>query len=98
MQDWNPVTLAWDTLDPTGLDLKERIAQAYWMAKLALFEKSGIGAFGTAMLKAAVHDMEDPTKKVLAAVRAVELAISSAQTFLTSTMPQPTLRRKRSRT
>ncbi len=38
------------------------------MAKLALFEKSGIGAFGTAMLKAAVHDMEDPTKKFLAAV------------------------------
>ena len=38
------------------------------MAKLALFEKSGIGAFGTAMLKAAMHDMEDPTKKFLAAV------------------------------
>lgn len=68
VQDWNPVSLAWDTLDPTGLDLKERVAQAYWMAKLALFEKSGIGAFGTAMLKAAVHDMEDPTKKFLAAV------------------------------
>ena len=68
VQDWNPVTLAWDTLDPSGLDLRERVAQAYWMAKLALFEKSGIGAFGTAMLKAAVHDMEDPTKKFLAAV------------------------------
>ena len=68
VQDWNPVTLAWDTLDPTGLDLKERVAQAYWMAKLSLFEKSGIGAFGTAMVKAAVHDMEDPTKKFLAAV------------------------------
>ena len=67
-QDWNPVTLAWETLDPKGLDLKERVAQSYWMAKLALFEKSGIGAFGTAMLKAAVHDMEDPTKKFLAAV------------------------------
>ncbi len=38
------------------------------MAKLALFEKSGIGAFGTAMLKAAMYDMEDPTKKFLAAV------------------------------
>lgn len=50
------------------MDLKERVAQAYWMAKLALFEKSGIGAFGTAMLKAAVHNMEDPTKKFLAAV------------------------------
>ena len=68
VQDWNPVTLAWDTLDPSGLDLRERVAQAYWMAKLALFEKSGIGAFGTAMLKAALHDMEDPTKKFLAAV------------------------------
>ncbi len=68
VQDWNPVTLAWDSLDPSGLDLKERVAQAYWMAKLALFEKSGIGAFGTAMLKAAMYDMEDPTKKFLAAV------------------------------
>ena len=68
VQDWNPVTLAWDSLDPSGLDTKERVAQAYWMAKLALFEKSGIGAFGTAMLKAAMSDMEDPTKKFLAAV------------------------------
>jgi hypothetical protein len=68
VQQWNPLTLPWDTLDPTGLDLKERVAQAYWMAKLALFEKSGIGAFGTAMIKAAVHDMEDPTKKFLASV------------------------------
>ena len=68
VQDWNPVTLSWDTLDPTGLDANERVAQAYWMAKLALFEKSGIGAFGTAMLKAAMYDMEDPTKKFLAAV------------------------------
>lgn len=50
------------------MDLKERVAQAYWMAKLALFEKSGIGAFGTAMIQAAVHDMEDPTKKFLASV------------------------------
>jgi len=50
------------------LDLKERVAQAYWMAKLALFEKSGIGVFGTAMLQAAMHDMEDPMKKFLAAV------------------------------
>lgn len=62
------MNLAWDSLDPTGLDLKERVAQAYWMAKLALFEKSGIGAFGTAMIQAAVHDMEDPTKKFLASV------------------------------
>ena len=68
VQDWNPVTLAWESLDPSGLDLKERVAQAYWMAKLALFEKSGIGAFGTAMIKAATSDMEDPAKKFLAAV------------------------------
>lgn len=68
VQDWNPVALPWDSLDPTGLDLKERVAQAYWMAKLALFEKSGIGAFGTAMLKAAMSEMEDPTKKFLASV------------------------------
>jgi len=68
VQDWNPVSLSWDSLDPAGLDLKERVAQAYWMAKLALFEKSGIGAFGTAMVKAAVHGLEDPTKKFLASV------------------------------
>jgi rubrerythrin len=68
VQDWNPVTLSWDSLDPAGLDLKERVAQAYWMGKLAPFEKSGIGAFGTAMLKAAMSNMEDPTKKFLAAV------------------------------
>jgi hypothetical protein len=40
VQDWNPVTLSWDSLDPSGLDSKERVAQAYWMAKRALFEKS----------------------------------------------------------
>jgi len=68
VQDWSPVALPWDSLDRKGLDSKDRIAQAYWMAKLALFEKSGIGAFGTAMLKAAMSNMEDPTKKFLAAV------------------------------
>ena len=68
VQNWNPVSLTWDSLDPTGLDLKERVAQAYWMAKLALFEKSGIGAFGTAMIKAAIYGLEDPTKKFLASV------------------------------
>ena len=41
-QNWNPSTLPWDELDGKNFDPKERIAQAYWMSKLALFEKSGI--------------------------------------------------------
>jgi rubrerythrin len=44
------------------------VAQAYWLSKLALFEKSGIGAFGSAAVQAATHPFEDPTKKFLAAV------------------------------
>jgi rubrerythrin len=38
------------------------------MSKLALFEKSGIGAFGLAAVQAATHNYEDPTKKFLSAV------------------------------
>jgi hypothetical protein len=67
-QSWNPATLGWENLDGSGMDLKPRVAQAYWMSKLALFEKSGIGAFGLATLKAAIHGLEDPTKKFLASV------------------------------
>lgn len=67
-QSWNPATLGWEDLDGESMDLKPRLAQAYWMSKLALFEKSGIGAFGLATLKAAIHNLEDPVKKFLASV------------------------------
>ena len=39
-QSWNPASFPWDQLEPSNFDQKERIAQAYWMSKLALFEKS----------------------------------------------------------
>jgi len=42
-----------------NFDPKERIAQAYWMSKLALFEKSGIGAFGFGAVRAAELNMEE---------------------------------------
>jgi rubrerythrin len=67
-QNWSPVDLNWDELDPKNFSREEGLAQAYWMAKLALFEKSGIGAFGLAALQAGRHNLEDPTKKFLAAV------------------------------
>jgi rubrerythrin len=67
-QNWSPVKLPWDNLDPKSFDEDEAIGQAYWMAKLALFEKSGIGGFGQAMMQAARHNVEDPTKKFLGAV------------------------------
>jgi rubrerythrin len=67
-QNWNPATFPWDELDQKNFDSKERIAQAYWMSKLALFEKSGIGAFGFGAVRAAELNMEDPTKKMLASI------------------------------
>src|SRR2546421_5423517 len=67
-QNWNPSTLPWDELDGKNFDPKERIAQAYWMSKLALFEKSGIGAFGFGIVRAAELKLEDPTKKMLASI------------------------------
>ena len=67
-QNWGPVELPWDELDRKNFDDSEAVAQAYWMAKLALFEKSGIGAFSLATLQAARYNMEDPTKKFLAGV------------------------------
>ncbi|MEM3185885.1 MAG: hypothetical protein QXQ39_04300 [Conexivisphaerales archaeon] len=67
-QNWSPVELPWDELDSKNFDSKEGLAQAYWMSKLALFEKSGIGAFGLAALQAGRYNMEDPAKKFLAAV------------------------------
>lgn len=67
-QNWSPVELDWGQLDSGNFDKKEALGQAYWLAKLALFEKSGIGAFGLAALQAGRHNLEDPTKKFLAAV------------------------------
>lgn len=67
-QNWSPADLTWDECNPENFTPEQRIAQSYWMAKLALFEKSGIGAFGSAALKAATNNLEDPTKKFLCAV------------------------------
>ena len=67
-QNWSPVDLPWEECDSKNFSGDEAVAQAYWLSKLALFEKSGIGAFGTAAVKAATHNFEDPTKKFLSAV------------------------------
>jgi rubrerythrin len=67
-QNWSPVTLPWDELEPKNFDGPQALGQAYWLAKLALFEKSGIGAFAQASLQAGRYNLEDPTKKFLAAV------------------------------
>src|SRR5439155_888377 len=63
-QNWNPSTLPWDELDGKNFDPKERIAQAYWMSKLALFEKSGIGAFGFGIVRAAIFNSMRQTSKL----------------------------------
>lgn len=67
-QNWSPVDLPWDECDAKNFSRDEAVAQAYWLSKLALFEKSGIGAFGAAAVQAATHGFEDPTKKFLSAV------------------------------
>lgn len=67
-QNWSPLDLPWDDVDAQNFSREAGVAQAYWMSKLALFEKSGIGAFGLAALQAARHNLEDPTKKFLSAV------------------------------
>ena len=67
-QNWSPVDLPWEECDAKNFSGDEGVAQAYWLSKLALFEKSVIGAFGTAAVKAATHGFEDPTKKFLSAV------------------------------
>ncbi|MDV3277430.1 MAG: hypothetical protein LYZ69_03060 [Nitrososphaerales archaeon] len=67
-QNWSPVDLPWDACDAKNFSRDEAVAQAYWLSKLALFEKSGIGAFGMASVQAATHGYEDPTKKFLSAV------------------------------
>ncbi|MDA4121006.1 MAG: hypothetical protein OK404_01195, partial [Thaumarchaeota archaeon] len=67
-QNWSPVDLPWEECDAKNFSSEEAVAQAYWLSKLALFEKSGIGAFGSAAVQAATHPFEDPTKKFLSAV------------------------------
>ena len=67
-QNWSPVDLPWEECDARNFNSDEAVAQAYWLSKLALFEKSGIGAFGAAAVQAATHNFEDPTKKFLSAV------------------------------
>ncbi|MBI3841434.1 MAG: hypothetical protein HY297_05745 [Thaumarchaeota archaeon] len=67
-QNWSPVDLPWGECDAANFSPDEAVAQAYWLSKLALFEKSGIGAFGAAAVQAATHAFEDPTKKFLSAV------------------------------
>src|SRR5271157_151486 len=67
-QNWSPVDLPWEECDAKNFSGDEAVAQAYWLSKLALFEKSGIGAFGAAAVQAATHNFEDPTKKFLTAV------------------------------
>lgn len=67
-QQWNPLQFKWEQLDPSNFEEDRRIAQAYWFAKLAFFEKSGIGAFGYGMVKAAELGLEDPIKKSLASI------------------------------
>ena len=67
-QNWSPVDLPWAECDAGNFSRDEAVAQAYWLSKLALFEKSGIGAFGAAAVQAATHNFEDPTKKFLSAV------------------------------
>ena len=67
-QNWSPVDLPWDECDSRNFTPDQAVAQAYWLSKLALFEKSGIGAFGQAAVQAATHPFEDPTKKFLSAV------------------------------
>src|SRR3984885_7174195 len=51
-----------------SFDADLAVAQAYWMAKLALFERSGISAFGLASVQAARYNLEDPAKKFFSAL------------------------------
>jgi hypothetical protein len=67
-QQWDPTAFRWEELDASNFDERHRFAQAYWFAKLAFFEKSGIGAFGLGMVKAAELNLEDPAKKALASI------------------------------
>jgi hypothetical protein len=67
-QNWDTSALPWDDLDSNSFDSDDAVAQAYWMAKLALFERSGISAFGLAGVQAARFNFQDPAKKFFSAV------------------------------
>src|SRR5438093_10961994 len=58
-QNWNPSLFPWEQLDGKSCDPKPRIAQAYWMSKLALFENSWIGAYGFGAVGATALNRED---------------------------------------
>lgn len=42
-QHWDLNSLDWSELEGRNFDARHRMALAYWFAKLAFFEKSGIG-------------------------------------------------------
>jgi hypothetical protein len=81
-QNWSPVDLPWEACDSKNFSPDEAVAQAYWLSKLALFEKSGIGAFGQASVQAATHPMEAPTRSAGAP------APGSARTSHTGSSPR----------
>lgn len=62
---WDPYSLEWEELSYSNFDLDQAVAQAYCLAKLALFEKSGIGAFGLAAIRASELNLEQTIPKFL---------------------------------
>lgn len=67
-QNWNPLQIDYASLDRRNLESEQKIGQAYWLSKLALFERSGIGAFGHAIVEAAEHQLEDPVAYMFSSV------------------------------
>lgn len=64
---WSPYEIPWHELTKAGYDEQERIAMAYWWAKLATFEYS----LGPYLAKLMIHGFEnhlqDPIKKITGA-------------------------------
>ncbi len=56
------------SLDRRNLTAEQKVGQAYWLCKLALFERSGIGAFGRAIVEAAEAQLEDPVAYMFSSV------------------------------
>jgi hypothetical protein len=67
-QNWNPLSFDWGELDRSNFDRKHAFAMAYWFAKLAIFERSGIGAFSYGMYRAASQGLPDPIPKALCSI------------------------------
>jgi hypothetical protein len=44
VQDWSPVVLSWNSLDPSGLELEERVAQAWYRPPCHSGNKPGRGS------------------------------------------------------